>query len=123
LEKAVEVGVTRIVPFAARRSNGAPARRWDRWHRILVEAAKQSKRYRLPALREPVMFAEALNLEARTKILFAERGGGLLKPALSGSPDAASRVPLLLRVRHIGGAPSVVCPGETETTGGTATQR
>ena len=43
LEKAVEVGVTRIVPFTASRSNPAPGNRHDRWLRILIEAAKQAK--------------------------------------------------------------------------------
>ncbi len=62
LEKAVEVGVTRIVPFTAARSNVGAGHRHDRWMRIIIEAAKQSK------------------------ILFAERGGGPLKPALAGSP-------------------------------------
>src|SRR5437868_7852339 len=45
LEKAVEVGVTRIIPFAAARSNAAEGNRHDRWKRIVIEAAKQSKRY------------------------------------------------------------------------------
>src|SRR5262245_39041642 len=44
LEKAVEVGVTRIVPFSAKRSNVAGGKH-DRWFRIVIEAAKQSKRY------------------------------------------------------------------------------
>src|SRR5262245_49331332 len=48
LEKAVEIGVTRIVPIVAGRSNASPPRRPDRWHRIVIEAAKQSKRYWLP---------------------------------------------------------------------------
>ncbi len=52
LEKAVEVGVTRIIPLIA------PARMWrraapDRWKRIVIEAAKQSKRYHLPVVDEP----------------------------------------------------------------------
>src|SRR5262245_7238660 len=38
LEKVVEVGVTRIVPFTADRSNAAPAAaRHERWVRILIE--------------------------------------------------------------------------------------
>lgn len=86
LEKAVEVGVTRIVPLIAGRSNIAPVRRSDRWTRILIEAAKQSKRYHLPALDEPASFEPALDRPASTKIVFAERGGGPLKSALAGSP-------------------------------------
>ena len=86
LEKAVEIGVTRIVPFAAARSNLAPGKRHDRWQRIVIEAAKQSRRYYLPALDEPMTFQQVLSIPAASKILFAERDGGPLKPALAGSP-------------------------------------
>jgi len=86
LEKAVEVGVTRIVPFTASRSNLAPGRRHDRWLRILIEAAKQSKRYYLPALDEPMTLEQVLSIPAASKIMFAERDGGPLKSALAGSP-------------------------------------
>jgi 16S rRNA (uracil1498-N3)-methyltransferase len=83
LEKAVEVGVSRIVPIIASRSNVA-SRRSDRWTRIILEAAKQSKRYHLPGVDEPVRFESALDYPATTKIVFAERGGGPLKSALAG---------------------------------------
>jgi 16S rRNA (uracil1498-N3)-methyltransferase len=86
LEKAVEVGVTRIVPLVATRANAAPGRRQERWKRIVIEAAKQSKRYHLPAVDEPVRFPDILDFAAKTKIVFAERGGGPLKSALAGSP-------------------------------------
>jgi 16S rRNA (uracil1498-N3)-methyltransferase len=86
LEKAVEVGVTRIVPFNAARSNVAPGNRHDRWLRIVIEAAKQSKRYHLPALDAPMTFEQVLGLPAASKIMFAERDGGSLKSALAGSP-------------------------------------
>ena len=90
LEKCVEVGVTRIVPLIATRSNAVPGRRSDRWHRVIVEAAKQSKRYHLPVVDEPARLAGVLNSAACTmavsKIVFAERGGGPLMSALAGSP-------------------------------------
>jgi len=86
LEKAVEVGVTRLIPVIAHRSNVASSRRLDRWTRIVVEASKQSKRYYLPAIGEPAKFEDVLNVPATTKIVFAERGGGPLKSALAGSP-------------------------------------
>jgi 16S rRNA (uracil1498-N3)-methyltransferase len=85
MEKAVEVGVMRIVPIIASRSN-VTSRRSDRWARLILEAAKQSKRYHLPQLDEPVRFEAALDYPARTKIVFAERGGGPLKSALAGQP-------------------------------------
>ena len=86
LEKAVEVGVTRFIPMIAHRSNPTPGRRTDRWVRIGIEAAKQSKRYYLPVIDEPAKFEHILDISAATKIVFAERGGGPLKSALAGSP-------------------------------------
>ena len=86
LEKAIEVGVSRIIPFSASRSNVTPADRAGRWQRIIVEAAKQSKRYRLPIIDEPVSFQQVLAVPAASRIVFAEHGGGPLKPALIGSP-------------------------------------
>jgi len=86
LEKAVEVGVTRIVPFAASRSNAVPNRRLDRWARVIVEAAKQSKRYYLPDLDAPKTFNDVLSIPSTSKIMFAERAVGSLKSALAGSP-------------------------------------
>ena len=86
LEKAVEVGVNRIVPFVGGRSNVSPGHRYDRWTRILVEAAKQSKQYYLPELSPPATFAEVLSIPSASKIMFTERAGGPLKPAIKGSP-------------------------------------
>jgi len=86
LEKAVEVGVTRIVPLAAARSNAAPSLRHDRWTRIILEASKQSKRYYLPILDTPKTFKEVLSIPSASKIMFAERAGAPLKSALAGSP-------------------------------------
>jgi 16S rRNA (uracil1498-N3)-methyltransferase len=86
LEKVVEVGVTRIVPFTATRSNVTGGHRHDRWTRVLIEAAKQSKHYHLPSLRAPVSFAEVLSIPAASKIMFTERKGASLRQALTGSP-------------------------------------
>jgi len=69
LEKSVEVGVTRFIPVIAHRSNAASGRRSDRWTRIGIEAAKQSKRYYLPVVDEPVSFANVITMEAPTKIV------------------------------------------------------
>jgi 16S rRNA (uracil1498-N3)-methyltransferase len=86
LEKAVEVGVNRVIPFLAERSNVAHPKSRDRLNRILIEAAKQSKRYRLPVLEDPVSFDQIVSTSASSKIMFAEHQGGPLKSALFGSP-------------------------------------
>ena len=86
LEKAVELGVAAIIPVIASRTNVSAPRRTDRWQRVIIEAAKQSKRYHLPSIHSPTRFDEVLRIPAVTKIVFAERDGGPLKSALAGSP-------------------------------------
>jgi 16S rRNA (uracil1498-N3)-methyltransferase len=57
LEKATELGVTAIVPVIARRTEKhlaeAAEKRAERWRRIAQEAAKQSRRSDVPAIRDP----------------------------------------------------------------------
>jgi 16S rRNA (uracil1498-N3)-methyltransferase len=54
IEKATELGVSRIIPVAAARSEkgllAAAAQRSQRWQRILLEASQQSRRLRIPQL-------------------------------------------------------------------------
>jgi 16S rRNA (uracil1498-N3)-methyltransferase len=56
VEKATELGVTTIVPLAAARSEkallAAASKRAARWKKILLESSQQSRRVRVPALRE-----------------------------------------------------------------------
>jgi 16S rRNA (uracil1498-N3)-methyltransferase len=56
IEKATELGVTTIVPLAASRSEkallAAASKRAERWRKILLEASQQSRRVRVPALRD-----------------------------------------------------------------------
>ena len=61
IEKATELGVNRIVPLAAARSEKglltAAGKRAERWKRILFESSQQSRRVRLPVL-ETMMNSE-----------------------------------------------------------------
>ncbi len=56
IEKATELGITRIIPVAAARSEkgllAAAAKRSERWQKILLEASQQSRRLRIPQLEE-----------------------------------------------------------------------
>jgi 16S rRNA (uracil1498-N3)-methyltransferase len=60
--------------------------RHDRWNRIVIEAAKQSKRFHVPVLESPIKFDQILGMSASSRILFAERDGIPLKSALAGAP-------------------------------------
>ena len=57
IEKATELGVTEIAPLAAARSEkglvAAARKRSERWRKIVLEAAQQSRRVRFPVL-QPV---------------------------------------------------------------------
>lgn len=54
IEKATELGVERIVPLAAARSEkgllAAAGKRTERWKKIAFEASQQSRRVRLPVI-------------------------------------------------------------------------
>ena len=81
LEKATELGVNRIVPLAAARSEKAllvaAAKRAERWKKLLHEASQQSRRVQLPIL----------DSVAKPEAAFAESGQGV-RIFLSEAPDA-----------------------------------
>lgn len=78
LEKATELGVDKIVPLAADRSDkallSAAPKRAARWRKILIESAQQARCLRPPALEE---LERALlvfsRIAAPVKLLFSER--------------------------------------------------
>ena len=77
IEKATELGVARITPVVARRTEKhlglAAAKRVERWRRIVREAAQQSRRSDVPEMDEPVALKVALGMvSAERKLLLAE---------------------------------------------------
>ncbi len=77
LEKATELGAARITPVLARRTEKhlglAATKRVDRWRKIVLEAAQQSRRSDLPEVDEPQSLKAALALvTAETRVLLAE---------------------------------------------------
>ena len=78
LEKATELGVNRIVPLAAARSEKglltAVAKRSERWRRIAFEASQQSRRVRLPSIDDLVKPEAAFRESAASlKLTLSER--------------------------------------------------
>src|SRR5215468_5546387 len=84
IQKATELGVTRIVPLVTDHSDikRAEDRAWQRlqrWRRISLEALKQCGRRRLVEVCEPAPFDEFCGSAARDAcLIFSERGGGSL---------------------------------------------
>jgi len=68
IEKATEIGVERILPFEATRTEkglfDASGKRSQRWERIARESSQQSRRTRLPEILPAVRFAVALEQTA-----------------------------------------------------------
>jgi len=62
LQKGVELGVTIFRPMLTRRTvRRSPGdAKWRRWRRIILEAAEQSGRGRLPLLDDPILFDNAI---------------------------------------------------------------
>lgn len=78
VQKAVELGVSRLIPLFTRRCDVKPAgseKRLERWRKIALEAAKQSGRARLMSVREPLDFQEFAGSAGENVILFSERDG------------------------------------------------
>ena len=62
IQKAVELGVSRIVPVFSARCVVTPKenRKCDRWRKIALEAARQSGRGRVPEILDPVKYKDAV---------------------------------------------------------------
>jgi 16S rRNA (uracil1498-N3)-methyltransferase len=76
IEKCTELGVSRIVPVIARRTDShlaaASAKRVERWQRIVRQASEQSRRVAPPEIVAPLKVSEAMNLPAALRIVLAE---------------------------------------------------
>ena len=76
IEKCTELGVTRIVPVIASRTDphlaSASVKRVERWRRLALQASEQSRRTTPPEITDPVKLREALALPANLKIALSE---------------------------------------------------
>ncbi|WP_213806875.1 RsmE family RNA methyltransferase [Granulicella sp. dw_53] len=77
IEKATELGIAKITPILARRTEKhlslAAPKRVERWRRIALESSKQSRRTDIPEIAEPVTLKLALERETSpTRILLSE---------------------------------------------------
>ncbi len=105
IEKATELGVARLLPVAARRSDArlvaAAQKRVERWRRIALQAAQQSRQARPPEIAAPQPIAEALREDFPVRIVLAETERGVtLKQALE---NLASRGEIALALGPEGG--------------------
>jgi len=86
LQKGVELGATRITPVVAGRSiarAGVSPTRLLRWQKVVQEAARQSRRVRLPTLDPPSVLGDGLALvDAPLRLMLWEDGATPLRSVL-----------------------------------------
>jgi len=96
IEKATELGVARVTPILARRTEKhlaqAALKRVERWRRIAHEASQQSRRTSVPAIADPIALKLALAHEsAPNRILLSETEQSLtLSAALAAASSTES---------------------------------
>lgn len=105
IEKATELGVTRIIPVAAARSEkgllAAAAKRSQRWNKILLEASQQSRRLRVPQLDEPAKPTQAFaDQSSRFCLMLSERSDA---PSIRSSLEQVKSVTATLAIGPEGG--------------------
>ena len=104
IEKCTELNVSTIVPVIARRTEKhlaqAADKRVERWRRIAREAAQQARRVALPEIADPAKLADALKLEAATRIVLSEEEHEI---ALNDALSSTSATSLALAIGPEGG--------------------
>jgi 16S rRNA (uracil1498-N3)-methyltransferase len=107
IEKCTELGVTRIVPVLARRTDAhlasAAAKRTERWRRIALQAAEQSRRTIPPEIAAPAKLADALSLTLSLRIVLSESEQQLLLHDALDSQPTDSEEETILAVGPEGG--------------------
>ena len=103
LEKVTELGVSRIAPVIAQRTEqhlaNAATKRAERWRKLAREAAQQSRRVAPPEIMDPVTLKQALAEERGHRIVLSEAEERTsLRSLLAGS-----RPPLALAFGPEGG--------------------
>lgn len=90
VQKAVELGVTRIVPFISSRCISRPdekaiAKKTVRWQKIALQAAQQSRRGIIPTVEAALSFEKAAEEAAKLEcsVVFYECGGESVSKIIS----------------------------------------
>ena len=89
LEKLTELGVNRVVPVIAQRTEKhlakAADKRVERWRKLAREASQQARRIASPEIADPVTLKTALSSEKGSRIVLSEMEESVsLKAALAG---------------------------------------
>jgi 16S rRNA (uracil1498-N3)-methyltransferase len=99
IQKGTEIGLSAIVPVQCRRSivsaDDVSAGKLARWRSIATEAAEQSDRGRVPAVRDPLLFAAALaDIAPNDLALLAYEGASFIPDSVGARSIAPSSPPV-----------------------------
>jgi 16S rRNA (uracil1498-N3)-methyltransferase len=76
IEKCTELGVGKILPFAAARTEKhlaqAAQKRAERWRRLVTQASEQSRRATPPDIADPIQFDQLMADDSPTRIVLSE---------------------------------------------------
>lgn len=114
IEKATELGVSSIIPLAAARSErallAAAEKRSERWRKIILEAAQQSRRVRLPILQAVATpeqaFSRGQQQAGQLGIFLSERAEA---PALRNALDQVTASDVFVAIGPEGGWTDAEC--------------
>ena len=92
IEKCTELGVARIIPVIAGRTEKhlatSAAKRVERWRRLVSQASEQSRQVSVPEVDDPVKLGDVLRLEAGARIVLSETERDLsLKDVIPAGSD------------------------------------
>ena len=93
IEKAVELGVARVIPLATKRGVAQPtASAIERLRRAVIEASKQCGRNRLMEIAEPRQWDELAEAIADATRLMGHPGGIRLREAIASDLDPSNEI-------------------------------
>jgi 16S rRNA (uracil1498-N3)-methyltransferase len=110
VEKVVELGALRIVPVRCERSYGGDSgHKLERWRRIALAAAQQSRRLVVPAVDAPASFPEAIaRFRTTSRVIVAHEGAP--QGSLARALERVSQKPIAIAI----GPEGSFTPGELE---------
>jgi len=93
VEKCTELGVARIIPVIAARTEShlaaAAAKRVERWRRIAKQASEQARRISPPEISSPIKFKDLPAMNADVRIVLSETEQNvLLKETIPGDANS-----------------------------------
>ena len=95
VQKCVELGISRIVPMLSARCVSRPdarsvKKKCERWQKIALQAAMQSRRGIIPQVCDCISFEKAaeMSLESEKQIIFYELGGEKVNKILAEKPKS-----------------------------------